>query len=219
MAKPSLYKIGLKNQCFSTKIFWKWIIYGFSMSAVVYFVSFVTFNESPNMEGQLGDLWLEGTFAYGAIVIVANMTILYGSYSHSFFSIVMILLSVGAYFSIFWLFSFLQISTLADQFPEMISFPTYWANLLFFYMIVFPTDSFFNWLTSNSHRREEEREEEQRKEDEKKFAKGFDLSKLAPIHRRKCIKRYNSSCRSRVCVLWGCGTGTRNRRKIVTSDY
>lgn len=155
------------------------------MSAVVYFVSFVTFNESPTMEGQLGDIWLEGTFAYGAIVIVANMTILYGSYSHSLISIFMILVSVGAYFSIFWLFSFLRISTLADQFPEMISYPTYWANLLFFYMIVFPTDSFFNWLTTIRHQREGAMEEEKRKEDEKKFAKGFDLSKLAPIHRRK----------------------------------
>lgn len=77
------------------------------MSAIVFFVSFETFNESPTMEGQVGDLWLEGTFAYGAIVIVANMTILYGSYSHSLFSIFMILLSVAAYFVIFWLFSFL----------------------------------------------------------------------------------------------------------------
>jgi hypothetical protein len=113
------------------------------------------------------------------------MTILYGSYSHSLLSIVTILLSVGAYFSIFWLFSFLRISTLADQFPEMISYPTYWANLLFFYMLVFPTDSFFNWLTTSRHQKEDEEEELKRKEDEKKFAKGFDPNKLAPIHRRK----------------------------------
>jgi hypothetical protein len=113
------------------------------------------------------------------------MTILYGSYSHSLLSIVTILVSVGAYFSIFWLFSFLRISTLADQFPEMISYPTYWANLLFFYMLVFPTDSFFNWLTTSRHQKEDEQEESKRKEDEKKFAKGFDPSKLAPIHRRK----------------------------------
>jgi magnesium-transporting ATPase (P-type) len=114
MAKPKLYKIGLKNQCFSTKIFWQWILYGFAMSSIVFYVSFVTFNESPSEQGQLGDMWLEGTFAYGAIVIVANMTILYGSYSHSIISFFMIVLSVSAYFGIFWLFSFLKISTLAD---------------------------------------------------------------------------------------------------------
>ncbi len=104
---PKLYKIGLKNQCFSTLIFWKWIIYGFFMSAVVFFVSFVTFNESASESGQLGDLWLEGTFAYGAIVIIANMTILYGSYSHTVFSLLIIAASVSAYFSIVWLFSYL----------------------------------------------------------------------------------------------------------------
>jgi phospholipid-transporting ATPase len=114
MESPKLYKIGLKNQCFSTWLFWKWIIYGFSMSAVVFYISFVTFNESPTVEGELGDLWLMGTFAYGAIVIVANMTILYGSYSHTFISVFMIFASVAAYFVIIWLFSFLQISTLAD---------------------------------------------------------------------------------------------------------
>ena len=46
MSKPKLYKIGLRNQCFSTGIFWRWIIYGFTLSAFVYFISFITFNES-----------------------------------------------------------------------------------------------------------------------------------------------------------------------------
>lgn len=46
MEKPKHYKIGLKNQCFSTFIFWKWIAYGFGMSAVVFSISFFTFNES-----------------------------------------------------------------------------------------------------------------------------------------------------------------------------
>ena len=182
------------------------------MSALVYYVSFVTFNESPTMEGYLGDMWLEGTFAYGAIVIVANMTILYGSNSHSLISTVMIMLSVGAYFVIFWLFSELQISTLADQFDEMIEYPTYWANLLFFYLIVFPTDSFFNWLATAAREKEELLEEEKRKEDEKKFAKNFNLDKLAPIHRRKVFVYNSLIYRSWVCVLGGGWTGPGNRR-------
>ena len=108
MLKPKFYKIGLKDQCFSTLIFWKWIAYGFGMSAVVFFISFFTFNDSMSPStGQSGDLWLEGTFAYGAIVILANMAILYGSNSHTFISIMMIIASVAAYFIVFWLFSFL----------------------------------------------------------------------------------------------------------------
>ena len=91
--------------------------------------------------------------------------------------------------------------------------------LLFFYMIVFPTDSFFNWLTTNRHQREEEMEEEKRKEDEKKFAKGFDLSKLAPIHRRKDNNDFKRTYRSWICFLWGCWTGTGNCRETVATDY
>ena len=213
MESPKLYKIGLKNQCFSTWLFWKWIIYGFSMSAVVYYISFMTFNESPTIEGQLGDLWLMGTFAYGAIVILANLTILYGSYSHTFFSILTIFASVLAYFAIIYLFSFLQISTLADQFPELIVFPTYWANLLFFYMLIFPTDAFFNWLTESKHQKEIEAEKERKRQDKKKFVKGMDPNKLAPLQRRKnCYKKIKICYRSWVCVLWGGGVGTRNSR-------
>ena len=79
MTKPKLYKIGLKDLCFSTWIFWRWILYGFTMSAFVFFISFYSFNESPSLDsGNYGDLWLEGTFAYGAVVILANITILYG---------------------------------------------------------------------------------------------------------------------------------------------
>lgn len=44
MAKPKLYKIGLKDLCFSTWIFWRWILYGFTMSAFIFFLSFNTFN-------------------------------------------------------------------------------------------------------------------------------------------------------------------------------
>jgi phospholipid-transporting ATPase len=28
MEKPKYYRIGLKNQCFTTFIFWRWILYG-----------------------------------------------------------------------------------------------------------------------------------------------------------------------------------------------
>lgn len=147
MQAPKLYKIGLRNLCFSTGIFWRWILYGFTLSAVVFFISFVTFNESPSLSSHMyGDLWLQGVFAYGSVVVLANMTILYGSSSHSFYSLVLIAGSVGAFFVLFWLFSFLELSTLAFQFGEIITFPTYWANLLFFFLLLFPVDSFFNWI-------------------------------------------------------------------------
>jgi magnesium-transporting ATPase (P-type) len=184
MERPKLYKIGLKNLCFSTLMFWRWIMYGFAMSAIVFFIGFVTFNESPSTSsGNYGDLWLEGVFAYGAVVIIANMTIIYGSSSHTVFSVALIGMSVGAFFVLFWLFSFLQLSTLADQFWELLSFPTYWMNLLFFFTVTFPLDAFFHWVVASSREAAEIREKARKHEDRKKFVKGLDPNKLAPLHR------------------------------------
>jgi len=50
MANAKLYKIGLKGECFSTWVFWKWIIYGFAQSALVFYVVFDSFNWSSSPE-------------------------------------------------------------------------------------------------------------------------------------------------------------------------
>jgi len=186
MAKSKLYKIGLKDLCFSTWIFWRWILYGFTMSAFIFFLSFNAFAQSPSgSSGNYGDLWLSGTFAYGAVVILANMTILYGSFSHSLYSLGLIGASVSAFFVLFWLFSFLRLSTLADQFGEITSFPVYPLVLLFFFTVSVPLDVFFNWVVTSSRESEAEREKIQKRQDRKKFIKGLDPNKLAPLHRRK----------------------------------
>jgi magnesium-transporting ATPase (P-type) len=151
MNKAKLYKIGIKDQCFSTWLFWKWIIYGFAQSALVFYVSFITFNTSPSTEtGLYGDLWIEGTFCYGAIVILANMTILYGSFSHTIYSLFFIFTSVGAYFLIIFLFSLIGVSTLDHEFNEIFTYPTYLFNLFLFFFLTFPVDSFLYFLQQNA---------------------------------------------------------------------
>lgn len=145
---PKAYKQGPKNQCFSTSIFWKWIVYGIFQSALVFFISFVTYNDTVSLpRGQTGDLWLEGTFAYGAIVILCNISILYGSFSHTLGSVAIILLSIASFFGVFWLFSFLGFTTLDGLFDEYISFPTTGLNLVFFFFITFPIDAFLYFRT------------------------------------------------------------------------
>ena len=148
----------------------------------------MTFNDSPSLTtGNLGDLWLEGVAAYGAVVILANMTILYGSSSHSLHSLMIISGSVGAFFVLFSLFSYLQLSTLSHQFIEIITFPTYWLNLLFFFLVIFPMDTFFNFVLQANRDRQVAWEKERKQQDRKKFIKGLDPNKLAPIHRRKFL--------------------------------
>jgi len=139
------------------------------------------------------------------------MAILYGSYSHTLISVFVISSSVFAYFVIFWLFSFLRISTLANQFEEMISYPTYWLNLMFFYLVCFPIDMFLNWIKTQNQEREVIIEKEKKIEDRKKFVKGLDLNKLAPIHRRKKFTTSKIN-RSWLCFQWRARKCTRNCR-------
>mmetsp|Transcript_11553 Transcript_11553/g.17428 ORF Transcript_11553/g.17428 Transcript_11553/m.17428 type:complete len:122 (+) Transcript_11553:2951-3316(+) len=44
LAEPHLYRIGLKNQCFNSFIFWRWYFYAVWQSAAILFLSFMTFN-------------------------------------------------------------------------------------------------------------------------------------------------------------------------------
>ena len=129
MQLPKLYKIGLRDQCFSTLSFWKWILYGLCQSALVFYITFWTFGANKSSHnGSIGDMWLAGTFTYGAIVICCNMTILYGSFSHMIWSILIIIGSVMSFFVGFWLLSYVHLPTLDRMWEEMISYPVFYLN-------------------------------------------------------------------------------------------
>jgi len=92
LSKPDLYKIGLKNYCFTTKLFWfKWVLYGIFQAGVLFYVSFLSFGYSPQVPGgDIGDIWVEGTFIYGAVCIIVNLKIMYDGNTHTFASMFLI---------------------------------------------------------------------------------------------------------------------------------
>ena len=94
------------------------------------------------------------------------MTILYGSYSHNPLSIFMILSSIAAFFGIFWLFSFLGVSTLDNLFNEISVYPIYLYMLVFIFLVTFPIDSFLNFL-QNREKEKQYYEEKRIKNEEK----------------------------------------------------
>lgn len=107
----------------------------------------MTFNWTPSWTGKSADLWIEGTFTYGAIVIFCNITILYGSYSHTLGSIFVIFASIGSFFGIFYLFSSIGLSALDGLFKEILTYPTLGLSLFFFFTFTFPVDRFLFFLT------------------------------------------------------------------------
>lgn len=99
----------------------------------------------------------------------------------------MIFLSIGSFFAIFFLFSYIGLPTLENLFEETMAFPTVGLNLIFFFLITFPIDRFLYFITESKREKEAYLEKQKKIAEKKKFTKGLDPSKLAPIHRCKSL--------------------------------
>ena len=116
-------------------------------SALVFYISFITFNTNQSTyNGTNGDLWLAGTFAYCSIVILVNMTILYGTFSHTIYSVLIVGASVGSFFVVFYLLSHLHLPTLDHLYTEIMTYRTFYLNLIFFFLAFFPIDRFLYFI-------------------------------------------------------------------------
>lgn len=48
LSNSDYYRIGPKNYCFSSQQFWaKWVFYGVAQAGVLFYVSFLSFGDSP----------------------------------------------------------------------------------------------------------------------------------------------------------------------------
>lgn len=149
MLQPKHYKMGLNGECFSTLIFWGWLLYGFLQSLLVYFLSFNIFNWAIDpLGGRIGDLWMIGTFAYGAIVILSNSRIAYDSHSHYTLTIIFLLLSIGSFFLVFYLMNLWSESVLFYEYFEINKYPVNDACKLFLFFAMFLIDSFINFVST-----------------------------------------------------------------------
>ena len=202
MSQPKLYKLGLKNQCFGTIIFWKWIIKGILQGGLIFFMCFVPFTWGGSWNGKLGDLWMSGTCAYGSVVILVNMTMLHDSYSHTIFSVLINLLSSGFFFLAFYITSYIGLPILDGMFQEILSFPIYIFISFYFVMFAYPTDGFLHFITQWQRDREVQVEKELKRKKKRKFTKGLDPTKLAPIQRCKNKLLNSFNYRHWLCLQW-----------------
>jgi hypothetical protein len=69
------------------------------------------------------------------------------------------------------------------MFPEITSFPIFFYVTFYFILFVYPTDGFLHFLNKWQREREVYAEKDEKRKKKKKFTKGLDPSKLAPIHR------------------------------------
>lgn len=60
--KADAYKIGMESKCFNFFQFWKWYLYAFITSLIIFFYVFLTMENNVNTDLFMYDLWTMGIF-------------------------------------------------------------------------------------------------------------------------------------------------------------
>jgi phospholipid-transporting ATPase len=109
---PYLYRIGLKNQCFNSFIFWRWYLYAVWQSAVILFLCFNTYNEAAgnalNGDAISDSLEYTGTFIILAIVVLVNVKIFISTNTHTWLSVFWQVGSIAWYFVLYIILDFAE---------------------------------------------------------------------------------------------------------------
>lgn len=101
---PQLYKAGINNEYFSTKVFFKWTMIGFIQSAVILLVTMFSIEFVEDIwHGQTTDIWTMGMMVYGAVVFNVNNQLMQDSNSMSWLMLTLTFLSQGAFFLMFFI--------------------------------------------------------------------------------------------------------------------
>jgi magnesium-transporting ATPase (P-type) len=190
MSDPKLYDIGIKHKCFSTKVFWVWFSYGAIQALVLVLVCIRSIEVSPTPEGKTVSLWMSGSLVYAGVVIIANLKILGSFHLHSFWSVLIIMLSICTYFVSFYVFSLIpNMNYLYGLFPGLMNSPLTYFSLLFCFMMVFSFDKIGSLVRNEIEERLEKKEEMEKKEEEEYFQKLMDAS---PFGSRGSFVRRNT---------------------------
>jgi magnesium-transporting ATPase (P-type) len=154
MTTPKYYSIGLNSknfslitdECFGYKIFARWLFMGAWQGLFIFFITFVPFEWSSNINGMTSSLWMEGTFCYAGVCIVANAYILGCSHSHNWLNISVIFSSVLLFFIVHAFLSSFTWSELFGSFVPLFLQPEYWFILVYVTFAIMIISHFYNQL-------------------------------------------------------------------------
>jgi len=109
----SLYKLGMKGECFNTYTFWRWYIYAFVMSIVLILYTFINLGTTINLDNEHFDLWclgilfivnyitfhnkIIGSIIYANIVYVVNLKLALTTNTHTIISTCIFFFSLISY--------------------------------------------------------------------------------------------------------------------------
>ena len=90
-------------------MFWRWFFYAVWQGALLCSLALITLDTAEEQFGQIGGLSIEGNFIFAALVLIVNVKVLISSYQYTFWFVMTVVLSVGSFFAIFYLFSIIPI--------------------------------------------------------------------------------------------------------------
>jgi len=133
MTNPAFYRIGIKDECFSSELYIGWILYALWHAAVVFFGCYfaLTHIGVTQPDGKDIGLWLAGTTVYGACVCVVNLTLMMKMHVHHFLGSVLLAGSVGSFFAFFWILSKYAKDDIRHLFEPTLCLHLVWLTLLF----------------------------------------------------------------------------------------
>jgi len=154
------YRIGLKDQCFGTAVFWRWFTLGAIKALILMYVCLYAMDISMRPDGHMLGLWPEGAIVYAGVVLIANHKLFLEFNYISYHGPVLLIISASLYFGFLAFESVPAInfdSTLGIFGPIFSSPLTYFA--LFFVVVVnYVLDRIIFYILTIVEERELERE-------------------------------------------------------------
>ena len=100
LAKPEHYALGIKGTLFSTRKFWEWIIEAIIQSLLILFISVFGLCSTAGTKhyGQIYSMEVSAVMVYGLVVIFVNVKVFIFSFSHTLFSVSILLISILNYY-------------------------------------------------------------------------------------------------------------------------
>jgi phospholipid-transporting ATPase len=100
MSQPKHYEIGLKDKLFNSTVFWSWIVEAAlqALGICLMCVFSVTSYTGDTEDGRMNSMYVAGIFVFAVVVIFANLKVLFFSYSHYWFSWLVMFISTGFFF-------------------------------------------------------------------------------------------------------------------------
>lgn len=116
---PKLYKTGIDGIYFNIRKFIKNFTITFVIALYLIYGAFITFDWNPTMQGHTYGMWIFGNMLYMSVIIIVNAKILTISNSLSLLLLLSILLSIGFYLMMLYMFNFWRGNVLFNVVDEI----------------------------------------------------------------------------------------------------